>query len=335
MYKRQGFEHNVRSTRCGLCENHCNLTINNFGGGRRFISGNRCERPLGGTKKADLPNLYKWKLEKLRSYGEPSGNPNPIATIGLPFGLNYFELLPFWTKFLRTLGFETVISDVSTRDMYMKGQHSIPSDTVCYPAKLMHGHIENLLEKGVDAIFYPCMTYNRDEGRASNCYNCPVVAYYPELLKANVSALTDFDFMMPYFELADPKRFRKHAVRYFCKKYPQLKKKKVLEAADAAYQAQQEYCTAVRLEGQKAIRYADEHGLDAVSYTHLDVYKRQGVICSASLMRPCRSTRTSASICAITTNRTAALSCPIRTHRPAVRSRSRRSRICFSITPTA
>lgn len=257
-----GFEHNVRSTRCGLCENHCSLTINNFGGGRRFISGNRCERPLGGTKKADLPNLYKWKLEKLRSYGEPSGNPNPIATIGLPFGLNYFELLPFWTKFLRTLGFETVISDVSTRDMYMKGQHSIPSDTVCYPAKLMHGHIENLLEKGVDAIFYPCMTYNLDEGRASNCYNCPVVAYYPELLKANVSALTDFDFMMPYFELADPKRFRKHAVSYFRKKYPQLKKKKVLEAADAAYQAQQEYCTAVRLEGQKAIRYADEHGLD-------------------------------------------------------------------------
>ena len=209
-----GFEHNVRSTRCGLCENHCSLTINNFGGGRRFISGNRCERPLGGTKKADL------------------------------------------------LGFETVISDVSTRDMYMKGQHSIPSDTVCYPAKLMHGHIENLLEKGVDAIFYPCMTYNLDEGRASNCYNCPVVAYYPELLKANVSALTDFDFMMPYFELADPKRFRKHAVSYFRKKYPQLKKKKVLEAADAAYQAQQEYCTAVRLEGQKAIRYADEHGLD-------------------------------------------------------------------------
>ena len=147
-----GFEHNVRSTRCGLCENHCNLTINDFGGGRRFISGNRCERPLGGTKKADLPNLYKWKLEKLKSYGEPSGIANPIAKIGLPFGLNNFELLPFWTAFLRKLGFETVLSDVSTRDMYMQGQHSIPSDTVCYPAKLMHGHIENLLEKGVDAI---------------------------------------------------------------------------------------------------------------------------------------------------------------------------------------
>lgn len=257
-----GFEHNVRSTRCGLCENHCNLTINDFGGGRRFISGNRCERPLGGTKKADLPNLYKWKLEKLKSYGKPSGIANPIAKIGLPFGLNNFELLPFWTAFLRKLGFETVLSDVSTRDMYMQGQHSIPSDTVCYPAKLMHGHIENLLEKGVDAIFYPCMTYNLDEERATNHYNCPVVAYYPELLKANVSALADFDFMMPYFELADKKRFTKHAVKYFCGKYPQIKKKQVIAAVEDAYMAQDEYYIDVRIEGQRAIRYADEHDLD-------------------------------------------------------------------------
>ena len=257
-----GFAHTVRTTRCGLCENHCNLTINDFGGGRRFISGNRCERPLGGVKKTELPNLYKWKLEKLKSYGEPSGKPMPNGTIGLPFGLNYYELLPFWTTFLRALGFETVLSDVSTRDMYMQGQHSIPSDTVCYPAKLMHGHIENLLEKGVTSIFYPCMTYNLDEGRATNCYNCPVVAYYPELLKANVAALADFDFMMPYFELADPKRFGQYAAKYFCGKYPQLKKKQVLAAADAAYQELGNYYAEVRAEGQKAIAYADTHGLD-------------------------------------------------------------------------
>ena len=257
-----GFAHTVRTTRCGLCENHCNLTINDFGGGRRFISGNRCERPLGGVKKTELPNLYKWKLEKLKSYGEPSGKPMPNGTIGLPFGLNYYELLPFWTTFLRALGFETVLSDVSTRDMYMQGQHSIPSDTVCYPAKLMHGHIENLLEKGVTSIFYPCMTYNLDEGRATNCYNCPVVAYYPELLKANVAALADFDFMMPYFELADPKRFGQYAAKYFCGKYPQLKKKQVLAAADAAYQELGNYYAQVRAEGQKAIAYADTHGLD-------------------------------------------------------------------------
>ena len=257
-----GFAHTVKSTRCGLCEYHCSLTINEFGGGRRFISGNRCERPLGGTKKTDLPNLYRWKLDKLKSYGEPSGKPAPLGTLGLPFGLNMYELAPFWTTFLRTLGFETVLSDVSTRDMYMQGQHSIPSDTVCYPAKLMHGHIENLLEKGVDAIFYPCMTYNIDEGRASNCYNCPVVAYYPELLRANVAALANFDFMMPYFELADRKRFAQQATKYFCAKYPTLKKKQVIAAAEAAYQALDDFYAQVRHEGQKAITYADTHGLD-------------------------------------------------------------------------
>ena len=256
------FQHTVKSARCGLCENHCSLTINDFGGGRRFISGNRCERPLGGAKKADLPNLYKWKLEKLRSYGEASPVPAPLGTVGLPFGLNFYELTPFWTTFLRALGFGPVLSDVSTRDMYMQGQPSLPSDTVCYPAKLMHGHIENLLEKGVDAIFYPCMTYNLDEGRATNCYNCPVVAYYPELLHANVAALADCDFMMPYFELTDRKRFVQHAAKYFCGKYPQLKKRQIAEAADAAYQAQADYYAAVRAEGQKAIAYADTHGLD-------------------------------------------------------------------------
>ena len=256
------FRHTVKSARCGLCENHCSLTVNDFGGGRRFISGNRCERPLGGTKKAELPNLYKWKLEKLKSMGKPSGKPMPNGTIGIPFGLNMYELLPFWTTFLRALGFETVLSDVSTRDMYMRGQHSIPSDTVCYPSKLMHGHIENLLDKGVDAIFYPCMTYNIDEGRATNCYNCPVVAYYPELLKANVSALQDFDFMMPYFELTEPKRFVQQAVKYFCGKYPRLKKKQVAAASQAAYQALADYYAQIRIEGQKAIAYADTHGLD-------------------------------------------------------------------------
>ncbi len=134
-----------------------------------------------------------------------------------------------------------MLSDVSTRDMYMQGQHSIPSDTVCYPAKLMHGHIENLLEKGVDSIFYPCMTYNLDEGRATNCYNCPVVAYYPELLHANVAALADFDFMMPYFELTDHKRFVQQAARYFCGKYPQIKKKQVAGTAQAAFQELDNY----------------------------------------------------------------------------------------------
>ncbi|WP_122789789.1 acyl-CoA dehydratase activase [Intestinibacillus sp. Marseille-P6563] len=257
-----GFQHESRSVRCGLCTNHCNLTVNTFSGGRRFVSGNRCERPLGKGESEKLPDLYAWKLEKLKSYDTlaPKGNVR-LGKVGLPFGLNIFELYPFWTTFLTELGFEVVRSDVSTRDMYQKGQHSIPSDTVCYPAKLMHGHIDNLLSKGVDAIFYPCMTYNLNEHRGDNCYNCPVVAYYPELLAANVAELQDFDFMMPYFELSDHKEFIKQAHRFFGKKYPALHKKQIAAAAEAAYQALDDYYAAIQEEGRKAIAYADKHGL--------------------------------------------------------------------------
>lgn len=252
------FSHTVSNVRCGLCTNHCSLTVNSFPGGRRFISGNRCERPLGKNKAMDLPDLYKWKYEYLRNLPTKTGGEK----IGIPFGLNFYELLPFWNAFLGELGFEVVVSDPSSREMYMQGQHSIPSDTVCYPAKLVHGHIENLIEKGVHSIFYPCMTYNLDEGRASNCYNCPVVAYYPELLEANVTGLQSLDFMMPYFELVDPKRFQAQAIKFFCKKYPRLKKKDIVRASDAAYRALDAYYAAVREQGRQAIAYADENGLE-------------------------------------------------------------------------
>ena len=252
------FSHTVSNVRCGLCTNHCSLTVNSFPGGRRFISGNRCERPLGKNKAMDLPDLYKWKYEYLRNLPTKTGGEK----IGIPFGLNFYELLPFWNAFLGELGFEVVVSDPSSREMYMQGQHSIPSDTVCYPAKLVHGHIENLIEKGVHSIFYPCMTYNLDEGRASNCYNCPVVAYYPELLEANVTGLQSLDFMMPYFELVDPKRFQAQAIKFFCKKYPRLKKKDIVRASDAAYRALDAYYAAVREQGRRAIAYADENGLE-------------------------------------------------------------------------
>lgn len=259
----ENFSHESRSVRCGLCTNHCNLTVNTFPGGRRFVSGNRCERPLGKGESEKLPDLYAWKLEKLKSYDtvQPSAKKT-LGKIGLPFGLNIFELYPFWTTFLTNLGFEVVRSDISTREMYQKGQHSIPSDTVCYPAKLMHGHIENLLSKGVDAIFYPCMTYNLDEQRGDNCYNCPVVAYYPELLAANVAKLQNFDFMMPYFELSDHKKFIKQAEHFFGRKYPSLKKRQIAKAAEAAYAALDSYYQAIREEGRKAIAYADAHGLE-------------------------------------------------------------------------
>lgn len=251
------FKHSVSNVRCGLCTNHCNLTVNSFSGGRRFISGNRCERPLGKSANAEVPDLYRWKYEYLRGLEPKPGKEQ----IGLPFALNFYELMPFWHTFLSELGFEVVTSDPSSHEMYMKGQHSIPSDTVCYPAKLVHGHIENLIQKGVHSIFYPCMTYNLDEGRADNCYNCPVVAYYPELLAANVTELQQVDFMMPYFELNDPKKFRKYAAQFFCTKYSWIRKLDIRRAAAAAYRALQHYYDAIRAEGERAIAYADANGL--------------------------------------------------------------------------
>ena len=145
------FTHTSKPATCNLCTNRCSLTVNQFDGGRKFISGNRCQRPLG-QKAAALPNMAKYKYEKLRAL---TGKPGPRGKIGIPFGLNMYENLPFWHAFFETLGFEIVLSPPSSRRLYIKGQHTIPSDTVCYPAKLMHGHLEELLDMGVKTIFYP------------------------------------------------------------------------------------------------------------------------------------------------------------------------------------
>lgn len=132
--------------------------------------------------------------------GRGSGNGQP-RSYGIPFGLNMYENLPFWFTLFTRLNFEVVLSPESSRDIYLKGQHTIPSDTVCYPAKLLHGHVEALADACVDAIWYPCMSYNNDEGIGDNHYNCPVVAYYPELLAANVPSLKNTKFLDPYVGL--------------------------------------------------------------------------------------------------------------------------------------
>ncbi|WP_337648857.1 BadF/BadG/BcrA/BcrD ATPase family protein, partial [Flavonifractor sp.] len=147
----QSFSHTAKPTTCNLCTNHCSLTVNTFDGGRRFISGNRCSRPLGKAK-VENPDLMTYKYKKLRALqGKGSGN-GVRGRMGIPFGLNMYENLPFWFEFFTRLNFEVVLSPESSRKLYLKGQHTIPSDTVCYPAKLLHGHVEALVEEGVDAI---------------------------------------------------------------------------------------------------------------------------------------------------------------------------------------
>ena len=252
----KSFEHTSKPTQCGLCGNRCQLTVNTFGGGRRFISGNRCERPLGKGKQQNIPNLYKEKYEYLRSL---HGGENRRGRIGIPMALNMFENLPFWHAFFTTLGFEVVLSPESSREVYASGQHTIPSDTVCYPAKLIHGHMENLLDMGVDAIFYPCLPYNFDEGKGDNHYNCPVVAYYPELSAANMERLKQTRYLTPYFGLHRPKDFAKKAAAYFGGKFG-IPAAEIKAAVKAAYTAYENYLNWIRNKGEEMIAFARNSG---------------------------------------------------------------------------
>jgi predicted CoA-substrate-specific enzyme activase len=194
------FSYTSKAFQCGGCTAKCNLNMITFADGEKFISGNKCERGAGKKRTAEGFCLYEYKYDLLmKTELKPEGTPK--AKIGIPMVLSYFDQLPLWSRFFRDLGFEIVLSDESSRDMYYKGQQTIPSDTVCYPAKLVHGHVADLLEKGVDFIFYPCMSYNLEEPDTDNHYNCPVVAYYPELLKANIPELNEDNFKNPYLDL--------------------------------------------------------------------------------------------------------------------------------------
>ncbi len=245
------FEHSTKNVTCKYCTNYCSLTINKFTGDSRYISGNRCERPNTGGKKKEIPNLYKTKLD----YITQLENIESDKKVGIPLGLNIYELLPFWQKFFNVLGFEVVISSISSRETFKRGQQTIPSDTVCYPAKLMHGHVLDLVDKGLENIFYPCMTYNFYEQQSDNHYNCPVVAYYPELLGSNVSELKEINYMNPHFGLHRKEDFTKRAYKYFGKLL-NVSKKQVKEAVDAAYMSYENYLEFVKEEGKKALEYA-------------------------------------------------------------------------------
>ena len=258
----ESFSHTAKPATCNLCTNHCSLTVNTFDGGRRFISGNRCSRPLG-KPKVENPDLMVYKYKKLRALeGKGSGN-GVRGRMGIPFGLNMYENLPFWFEFFTRLNFEVVLSPESSRKLYLKGQHTIPSDTVCYPAKLLHGHVEALAEAGVDAIWYPCMSYNNDEGIGDNHYNCPVVAYYPELLAANVPALKKTRFLNPYVGLWRHKDFAKHAAQLM-EEYFSIPKRETEAAVKAAYAAYDAYVHDVRETGKQYIEYARAHNMPII-----------------------------------------------------------------------
>ena len=250
----ESFTHKSKIAKCGLCTNRCNLTINIFNDGEKYISGNRCEKPTGNKKSKSIPNMYQYKYKKLREY--ESLDEGKRGTIGLPMVLNMYENIPLWATFFKELGFKVVLSDESNKKMYLKGQHTIPSDTVCYPAKLAHGHIENLISKNIEHIFYPCMSYNFDEGISDNCFNCPVVAYYPELLKTNVKELDSNNFMMEYLSLNNKKLLSKQLYEILNKTFGDIKQKEVKNALEKAYIEYEKYTKHIKEKGEEFIEYA-------------------------------------------------------------------------------
>lgn len=247
------FVHNVTTATCQHCENHCRLTVNRFADGKSYISGNKCDRYTGKQTANVEYNLMAYRYQYLTNL--PTDTDTTRGKIGIPMVLNMYENLPFWHAFFTTLGFEVVLSPRSSRNLYAKGQHTIPSDTVCYPAKLVHGHIEALLEQGIQTIFYPCMSYNFDEGLGDNHYNCPVVAYYPEVIEANVASISSHTFIMDYLGIDRKKDFFKKAHTIFSKYFP-VTKQEIKKACQAAYQAYEDYHTSIRCYAEKALEYA-------------------------------------------------------------------------------
>ncbi len=253
-----------QSFNCGGCTNHCALTVNIFSDGSRFVSGNKCDKPSGaGAEKPGLPNIYRYKRQQMEALMADRGEGR--YTIGLPLSLGMYELAPLWHALFRDLGFRVIMSGFSDKDIYVKGQYTIPSDTACYPAKLMHGHVESLIEQGVDAVFYPCLTYNVHESdKTDNFYNCPVVAYYPEVLKGNMGDMGGVSFLKPYLNINDEKYLINGLYECLSGRFEGITRAGVKHAAEEGLRAYRGYMETVRSEGARAMDIARAEGLPII-----------------------------------------------------------------------
>ena len=257
----------VVHTRCHGCENNCLLTINEFSSGKRFISGNRCERGAGIEKsKTQIPNLYKYKYQRLFKYIPLEEEKAKRGVIGIPRVLNMYEDYPFWFTLFTNLGFRVVLSEKSDRKTYEKGMESMPSESVCYPAKLSHGHIISLINQGIKTIFYPCMMYSRKEDpEANNKYNCPIVVSYSEVLKNNVEELKTqgIKFLNPFLPF-DRQGLVKRLYELEEFKEYKFTKKELKEAVEKAEQEYQKYKEDVRKKGEETLEYIKEHNIKGI-----------------------------------------------------------------------
>ncbi|HBA46403.1 MAG TPA: 2-hydroxyglutaryl-CoA dehydratase, partial [Lachnospiraceae bacterium] len=246
--------------KCRGCTNSCRLTINKFSGGRQFISGNRCERGIGGQKNAhNVPNLYEYKQKRLFSYASLEADNAPRGTVGIPRVLNMYENYPFWHTFFTRLGYRVVLSPSSSRKIYELGIESIPSESECYPAKLAHGHVVWLIRKNVDFIFYPALFYERDEVEgANNHYNCPIVTSYSENIKNNVEEISSglCKLRNPFMSFRDLDT----VTEALLKEFKELPPGEVRAAAAAGWTELDNARKDVQKKGEEVLEYLKETG---------------------------------------------------------------------------
>ncbi|MCI9079980.1 MAG: 2-hydroxyacyl-CoA dehydratase [Lachnospiraceae bacterium] len=250
-------------SRCKGCTNHCLLTINRFTGGRQFISGNRCERGLGKEKKnSGIPNLFDYKLKRVFSHYTPLTADNAVrGTVGIPRVLNMYENYPFWFTFFTELGYRVVLSPWSSRQIYELGIESIPSESECYPAKLVHGHISWLIKQGTKYIFYPCVPYERCEAEgAGNHYNCPIVTSYGENIKNNVDELKNSDiiYQNPFVSFESEEIITKRLSAYFTEENG-IPAADIRRACAAAWKEMQAVRDEMSAKGLETLKYMEEH----------------------------------------------------------------------------
>ena len=278
---------------CKLCQNHCKLTITTFQDGSRYVTGNRCER--GGDakrKRSDRPNLYDYKYKRCFAYRRLTDKKATRGEIGIPRVLNMYENYPFWFTLLTSLGFKVMISGRSNHELFETGIESIASENICYPAKLVHGHIKWLLNKGIKTIFYPCVSYEEEfVPNTDNHYNCPVVANYPVVIGANMPELRaeGVRYMRPYFNMANHELMVDRIVEEFA--WADVTREEAETAVKAAYAENEVFKHDVQMEGLKALAYMKEHDCKGIVLAgrpyHIDPEVNHGIpetICSLGMV---------------------------------------------------
>lgn len=260
------FKTETSTKRCGLCGNNCLVSVKQFSGGSDYISGNRCERGAGkDVIKRVIPNLYEYKYQRVFNYKPLTKEQARRGTMGIPRVLNIYEDYPFWFTFFTELGYQVILSGRSSKQLYELGMDTIPSDSACYPAKLVHGHIANLVKKGVNKIFYPCIPYApAEDPLADNHYNCPIVTSYPETINANMDILRESDvtFYHPFLPLDMPSRMLKRLAEELAPEG--IPKQEIASALTKAYAEQDRYKDDVRLKGEETLRYIRKNGIKGI-----------------------------------------------------------------------